>query len=162
MDIDTSANPVNFGMPGAYHELQGQAREVTWNPRAVRQMQGIRELANRNSAELVVEERPLDERAVTLVVTGHMNGEQFVVDQVEPRNHLNPQQATIVRGSKYGRIALGIGGTLLGIILCVQDNNAVAYGSWAASLAMLWPSIESMLIDWCKAPDPALREQYEA
>jgi hypothetical protein len=122
-------------------------------------MQGIQEVVYRNQ----VAEMPLDEREVTLVVTGHMHEDQFVVDQIDPRNHLNPQQITAVQGSKWGKMALGVGGTLLGIILRAQDNgyNAAAYGSWAVALAMLWPSIESILIDRCKEPDPALRE-YEA
>ncbi|MDR0741914.1 MAG: hypothetical protein LBE98_00410 [Puniceicoccales bacterium] len=179
MDVYTDGNPVTevpygipgqFGTPGAYHGLPGQfeapeetapaLERVTWGPRAVRQMQGIQETANRNQ----VAEMPLDEREVTLVVTGHMHEDQFVVDQIDPRNHLNPQQITAVQGSKWGRIALGIGGTMLGIILRSQGDgyNAAAYGSWAAALAMLWPSIESILIDKCKAPDPILREQYQA
>jgi hypothetical protein len=38
-------------------------------------MQDIQELANSNETALVVEERPLDESVVTLIVTGRMNGE---------------------------------------------------------------------------------------
>jgi hypothetical protein len=65
---------------------------------------------------------------------------------------------------QIGVIALGISGTLLRIILCAPDSgyNAVAYGSWAATLAILWSSIENILIDKCKEPDPALREQSQA
>ncbi|MDR1173778.1 MAG: hypothetical protein LBK24_03225, partial [Puniceicoccales bacterium] len=114
-----------FEVPGGTAALPGG---VVWAPGAIAQMQNIGTLANRNE----ILGRPLDGREVTLVVTGHAGeGGQVVVDQVEPRNHLNPQQVTAVQGSRYGRIALGVAGTVLGVVLRAQDNgyNGVAYGS---------------------------------
>ncbi|MDR1233237.1 MAG: hypothetical protein LBJ75_03180 [Puniceicoccales bacterium] len=167
MEVNYTDNPImdtlyggqgQFGVPGGTAALPGG---VVWTPEAIAQMQNIGRLANRDE----ILGRPLDGREVTLIVTGHaQGGGQVVVDQVEPRNHLNPQQVAAVRGSQKGKIFLSIAGAVIGVILRAQNNgyNELAYGSWAAAAAMLWPTIESFLVDRCKEPDPVLRDQYQA
>ncbi|MDR0693167.1 MAG: hypothetical protein LBF49_01175 [Puniceicoccales bacterium] len=166
MDIyteETHRPTGTYGVPGQFvepaDEPVSEMGGVIWTSRAVRQMQGLRAIAHEYEAEIA--ERPLGEREVTLVVDGQLINGQFVVDNVEARNHLSGLQATAVQGSKWGKMIIGAAGLALGVILQVQGSNydAAAYG---VALALIVSSLENIFIDKIKKPDPALRGEYRA